>query len=150
MTRLLRHVPRALVSSVVALLLIVFIGVPIGAVLVESFVISGPMPPVRLKSVTVDALGRLPEEERAALIRRWVETATEAERVEATATAFQLAGLILLVAMIGAIVLTLRVRQDVKRQDPLAQMFRDPAKTLELRDPEPGQGLAAIFERVSA
>ena len=57
---------------------------------------------------------------------------------------FQLAGLILLVAMIGAIVLTLRVRVDVKRQDPLAQMFRDPAKTLELRDPKPGQGLTAM------
>ncbi len=56
---------------------------------------------------------------------------------------FQLAGLILLVAMIGAIVLTLRHRVDVKRQDPLAQMFRDPAKTLELTNPKPGQGLAA-------
>jgi NADH-quinone oxidoreductase subunit J len=56
---------------------------------------------------------------------------------------FQLAGLILLVAMIGAIVLTLRHRVDVKRQDALAQMFRDPAKTLELTDPKPGQGLAA-------
>ncbi|KZY26375.1 NADH:ubiquinone oxidoreductase subunit J, partial [Sulfitobacter sp. HI0040] len=32
---------------------------------------------------------------------------------------FQLAGLILLVAMIGAIVLTLRHRQDVKRQNPV-------------------------------
>jgi NADH-quinone oxidoreductase subunit J len=56
---------------------------------------------------------------------------------------FQLAGLILLVAMIGAIVLTLRHRQDVKRQDALSQMFRDPKKTLELRDVKPGQGLAA-------
>jgi NADH-quinone oxidoreductase subunit J len=61
---------------------------------------------------------------------------------------FQLAGLILLVAMIGAIVLTLRHRQDVKRQDPLAQMFRDPAKTLELRDVKPGQGLASPAEGV--
>ncbi len=54
---------------------------------------------------------------------------------------FQLAGLILLVAMIGAIVLTLRHRSDVKRQDILAQMYRDPAKALELRDVKPGQGL---------
>jgi NADH-quinone oxidoreductase subunit J len=54
---------------------------------------------------------------------------------------FQLAGLILLVAMIGAIVLTLRHRQDVKRQDVLAQMYRDPAKAMELRDVKPGQGL---------
>ena len=54
---------------------------------------------------------------------------------------FQLAGLILLVAMIGAIVLTLRHRQDVKRQNVLAQMYRDPKKAMELRDVKPGQGL---------
>ncbi|WP_422001278.1 NADH-quinone oxidoreductase subunit J [Roseovarius mucosus] len=54
---------------------------------------------------------------------------------------FQLSGLILLVSMIGAIVLTLRHRTDVKRQDVLAQMYRDPAKAMELRDVKPGQGL---------
>ena len=54
---------------------------------------------------------------------------------------FQLSGLILLVAMIGAIMLTLRHRQDVKRQDVLAQMYRDPAKAMELKDVKPGQGL---------
>ncbi len=54
---------------------------------------------------------------------------------------FQLAGLILLVAMIGAIVLTLRHRPDVKRQDVVAQMHRDPASALELKDVKPGQGL---------
>ena len=54
---------------------------------------------------------------------------------------FQLAGLILLVAMIGAIVLTLRHRSDVKRQNVLAQMYRDPAKAMELKDVKPGQGL---------
>jgi NADH-quinone oxidoreductase subunit J len=59
---------------------------------------------------------------------------------------FQLAGLILLTAMIGAIVLTLRHRVDVKRQDPLAQMFRDPAQALVMRDVAPGQGLSAPIE----
>jgi NADH-quinone oxidoreductase subunit J len=54
---------------------------------------------------------------------------------------FQMSGLILLVAMIGAIVLTLRHRTDIKRQDVLAQMFRDPAKAMELKDVKPGQGL---------
>ncbi|MBS7700272.1 MULTISPECIES: iron ABC transporter permease [unclassified Chelatococcus] len=93
MTRFLRAAPRALVSGGVALLLIVFIGVPIGAVLVESFVIAGPMPPERLKAVTANALDRLPAQESTALVKRWGETATEAERVEATAAAFQLAGI---------------------------------------------------------
>ncbi len=54
---------------------------------------------------------------------------------------FQLAGLILLVAMIGAIVLTLRHRVDIKRQNVIEQMHRDPAKAMELRDVKPGQGL---------
>ena len=54
---------------------------------------------------------------------------------------FQLSGLILLVAMIGAIVLTLRHRKDIKRQNVLHQMWRDPAKAMELVDVKPGQGL---------
>ena len=54
---------------------------------------------------------------------------------------FQLSGLILLVAMVGAIVLTLRHRGDVKRQNVVAQMMRDPQKALELKDVKPGQGL---------
>jgi NADH-quinone oxidoreductase subunit J len=53
---------------------------------------------------------------------------------------FQLAGLILLVAMIGAIVLTLRKRVWIKRQDVLTQMYRDPAAAVELIDIKPGQG----------
>jgi len=54
---------------------------------------------------------------------------------------FQTAGLILLVAMIGAIVLGLRRRSGAKRQDVLAQMYRDPAKAMTLKDVKPGQGL---------
>ncbi|WP_265500952.1 NADH-quinone oxidoreductase subunit J [Paracoccus beibuensis] len=54
---------------------------------------------------------------------------------------FQVAGLILLVAMIGAITLTMRHRTNVKRQDVIAQMHRDPAKAMQLRDVRPGQGL---------
>ena len=54
---------------------------------------------------------------------------------------FQTAGLILLVALIGAILLTLRHRSGIKRQDVLRQMGRDPAKAMELKDVKPGQGL---------
>jgi len=54
---------------------------------------------------------------------------------------FQASGLILLVAMIGAIVLTLRHRTNVKRQNVVAQMHRDPAEAMELIDVKPGQGL---------
>jgi NADH-quinone oxidoreductase subunit J len=53
---------------------------------------------------------------------------------------FQAAGLILLVAMIGAIVLTLRKRAWVKRQDVLEQMYRDPKAAVRLVGIKPGQG----------
>ncbi len=55
--------------------------------------------------------------------------------------AFQVSGLILLTAMVGAIVLTLRHRADVKRQDVLAQMYRTREASVELKDVKPGQGV---------
>jgi NADH-quinone oxidoreductase subunit J len=54
---------------------------------------------------------------------------------------FQLAGLILFVAMIGAIVLTLRHRPGVKKQDIHKQVGRRRADAVELKDVRPGQGL---------
>ena len=54
---------------------------------------------------------------------------------------FQAAGLILLVAMIGAIVLTLRHKPGVKRQNIAAQVARNPATAIEIRHVKPGQGI---------
>lgn len=47
---------------------------------------------------------------------------------------FQIAGLILLVAMVGAIILTHQRRSGVKRQDVLSQMYRDPSKSVTLKN----------------
>lgn len=54
---------------------------------------------------------------------------------------FQLAGLILLVAMIGAIVLTLRYRPGIKRQDIAKQTSRRRKDATEAVSVEPGRGL---------
>ena len=54
---------------------------------------------------------------------------------------FQAAGLVLLVAMIGAIVLTLRHKGGVKRQDVARQVARGPATAIEIRKVKPGQGI---------
>ena len=54
---------------------------------------------------------------------------------------FQLAGLVLLVAMIGAIVLTLRHRESVKRQDINVQNARTPEMAMRVRQVASGQGL---------
>jgi len=54
---------------------------------------------------------------------------------------FQLAGLILLVAMIGAIVLTLRHREGVRRQSIAQQVARKRAESIEIKDVTPGSGV---------
>ena len=54
---------------------------------------------------------------------------------------FQAAGVILLVAMIGAIVLTLRSRDGVKRQRVAGQVSRTREEAVEIRRVEPGSGV---------
>jgi NADH-quinone oxidoreductase subunit J len=53
---------------------------------------------------------------------------------------FQIAGLVLLVAMIGAIVLTHRRRPGVRRQSISRQNARTTAMSVEVVDVQPGQG----------
>ena len=55
--------------------------------------------------------------------------------------AFQLAGVILLVAMIGAIVLTHRQRPGVKRQKVQQQMLRTREQAVALVNVKPGEGI---------
>jgi NADH-quinone oxidoreductase subunit J len=54
---------------------------------------------------------------------------------------FQIAGMVLLVAMIGAIVLTLRHKVSVKRQDINVQNARTPELAMSVRKVASGQGL---------
>jgi len=54
---------------------------------------------------------------------------------------FQISGLVLLVAMIGAIVLTLRHKEGVKRQSIAAQVGRTPATGMEIRKVKSGEGI---------
>jgi len=53
----------------------------------------------------------------------------------------QAAGMILLVAMIGAIVLTLRHKEGVKRQSIAAQVARNPQSAIEVVQVESGKGI---------
>ena len=54
---------------------------------------------------------------------------------------FQLAGMILLVAMVGAIVLTLRHKENVRRQDITAQVARAPETAIEVVKVQSGKGI---------
>ena len=60
---------------------------------------------------------------------------------------FQAAGLILLVAMIGAIVLTLRHKEGIRRQSIAAQNARTPAAAIEVVKLAPGQVIVPSGER---
>ncbi len=54
---------------------------------------------------------------------------------------FQMSGIVLLVAMMGAIVLTLKHRPTVKRQNIAEQTGRKRHDAVELKDVRPGQGI---------
>jgi len=54
---------------------------------------------------------------------------------------FEIAGLILLVAMIGAIVLTHRSRGDVRGQKVSKQVDRRPDEAIKLENPTVGEGM---------
>ena len=56
---------------------------------------------------------------------------------------FEISGMILLVAMIGAIVLTLHHKARVKRQEIATQVARTPAMSMHLVKVRPGQGLGS-------
>ncbi len=54
---------------------------------------------------------------------------------------FQAAGIVLLIAMIGAIVLTLRARKGVRRQSAASQIYRPRAASVEVVKIEIGKGV---------
>ena len=56
---------------------------------------------------------------------------------------FQAAGMVLLVAMIGAIVLTLRHKPNVRRQVMMDQVLRTPKTGMTLVNPKVGEGIDA-------
>jgi NADH-quinone oxidoreductase subunit J len=56
---------------------------------------------------------------------------------------FEIAGMILLVAMVGAIVLTLHHKARARRQDIATQVARTPAMSMEVMKVRSGQGLGS-------
>jgi NADH-quinone oxidoreductase subunit J len=119
-TGFLQYLP---VGAGVGLVLLVELVLVLGTAFIAPETVTGapaPMPPPDQVSNT-EAIGQL-------LYTRYIFF-------------FQTAGLILLVAMIGAIVLTLRHKAGVKRQDIARQNARDPATAVDVVHVEPGRGL---------
>ena len=86
---------------------------------VRTCTIASPIPPIA-SMLNTEALGHV-------LYTRYVYF-------------FQAAGVVLLVAMIGAIVLTLRHKPNVKRQNIAEQVARTKATAIEIVKVRPGQG----------
>ena len=59
---------------------------------------------------------------------------------------FQLSGMILLVAMIGAIVLTFRQRSGVKKQSYFSQISRERSDGVEMIDVESNKGVKLMID----
>ncbi len=111
------------VGAVIGLILLVELILVLGSWVLApeaSTVAGAPMPPITEVSNT-EALGQV-------LYTRY-------------AYLFQAAGMVLLVAMIGAIVLTHRVREGVRRQSIASQVHRRREEGVELKKVEPGQGI---------
>jgi NADH-quinone oxidoreductase subunit J len=84
------------------------------------------------------AMGAMPSDAPAGMSNiQWIGSVLYTDYV----FVFQAAGLVLLVSMIGAIVLTHRVRGGVKRQDIGAQVARTPASATRRAQPVLGGGV---------
>jgi NADH-quinone oxidoreductase subunit J len=114
----LNYLPVGILVGIVFLLELVFVGV--------SWVISPSAPkvlatPIASNLTNTEALGLV-------LYTRYVYY-------------FEAAGVVLLVAMIGAIVLTLQHKPNVKRQNIAEQVARTKETAIEVRQVRPGQGI---------
>ena len=108
-------------GAIVAAVLLLELGLVAGAALSVGGAPIAPAPPGPADVTNAEAIGRV-------LYTDYL-------------LVFQLAGLILFVAMVGAIVLTLRHRPGVKKQNIAAQVGRRRSEGVELKDVRPGQGL---------
>ena len=119
-TGFLQYLP---IGATVGLILLVELLLVLGGALITPETVAStaaPTPPLTEVSNT-EAIGRL-------LYTRYIFF-------------FQTAGMILLVAMVGAIVLTLRHRVGIKRQDISRQVARDPRVAVEVVHVETGRGI---------
>ncbi len=126
----LQYLPIGALVGVIFLaeLLLVVVGWTIAPTISQS--IAAPTPPIASVPNT-EAIGMVPNTEAIGMVlyTRYIYY-------------FQAAGLVLLVAMIGAIVLTLRHREKTKRQNIAEQVARTKATAIEIVKVRSGQGLS--------
>ncbi|GHA10551.1 NADH:ubiquinone oxidoreductase subunit J [Devosia pacifica] len=115
---ILQYAPIGLVVGIILLLELLLVA---GSFVISPEIAASPAVPMGIGIDNTRALGQI-------LYTRYIYV-------------FQGAGAVLLVAMIGAIVLTLRHKPNVKRQDPATQVARRASETMEVVKVKSGQGL---------
>src|SRR6476660_7332500 len=115
----LKYLPVGAIIGIV--LLIELVRVLVAWVTAPEIVAQAPTPPISQMSNTA-ALGQI-------LYTKYVYL-------------FEAAGMILLVAMVGAIVLTLQHKRDIKRQSVVRQVERTRQRSVEVVEVETGRGLS--------
>ena len=88
----IRHLSAYSATAVLGLLLFVFIALPVGMVLLESFKLAGPVPLGDLARITQHALDQLDAETRQRQVARWIGSVKPEERTAAIAGALELIG----------------------------------------------------------
>lgn len=78
-----------LVGGLLALALVLFVAVPLGAVLVKSVHLEAPLPPEEMRRVVLGALDHLTPDERATQLARWQQTLDPRARMETTAATLE-------------------------------------------------------------
>jgi NADH-quinone oxidoreductase subunit J len=101
------------IGALIALIFAIELLLVVGAWVIDPQIVKAPVAAIPANISNTEALGRV-------LYTQYVYY-------------FQAAGLVLLVAMIGAIVLTLRERVGIKRQDVLVQNARTKATAMDVR-----------------
>ncbi len=88
----IRHLPAYSAIAALGLLLFVFIALPVGIVMVESFKLAGPVPLHDLARITHRALERLDPTIHQRQVARWIASVKPEERTAAIAGALELIG----------------------------------------------------------
>ncbi len=87
------RLPGMAIALGTAGLLGLFIVIPLGTVLIESFAVSIPVPRQEMRALLLRSLGVLEADRRQELMQRWLTQVTDRQRMEATAAALEAIGL---------------------------------------------------------
>ena len=114
----LRYLP---LGAVIGVILLVELLTVVGGYMIDPELLKAPIAPIVSDVTNAESIGRV-------MYTQFI-------------LYFQLSGIILLVAMVGAIVLTLHHKKGVRRQDIASQVARKREDSIEIVDVESGQGV---------